>query len=86
MGLRRRLEGLEERAAAKMEPAPEWAPEDVREKVLDELDSALATDSPVALCREELAAPGVGDLDELPEPLRRLVWLEPATYMQIAKR
>ena len=69
-----------------MEPAPEWAPEDVREKVLDELDLALATESPVHLCREELAAPGVGALDELPERLRYIVRLRPPTWGQIVKR
>lgn len=83
MGLRRRLEGLEEQAVG-IKPAPEWTPEELREKVLDELDFALATDSPVSLCREELAALGAGDPSELPEPLRRLVGLAP--YAVIAKR
>jgi hypothetical protein len=47
MGLRRRLEGLEERAAG-MEPAPEWAPEDVREKVLDEIADARRNGRPLS--------------------------------------
>ncbi len=84
-GMGRRIARLEEQTAG-AEPARHWPREDMREKVLDELDFALATDSPVALCREELALLGAGDPSELPERLRRLVWLQPPTHWQIAKR
>ena len=49
MGLRRRLEGLEERAAG-MEPAPEWTPEArVRMKaVLEEIADARRNGRPLS--------------------------------------
>lgn len=75
---------MEEQATTR--PAPDWTPEEMREKVLDELDFALATDSPVHLCRDELALFGVVSVDGLPEQLQRLVLLRPPAWGEIKHR
>lgn len=80
----RRLDALEEQAGNGL--APDWTPEEMREKVLDELDFALSTDSPVYLCRDELVLLGVDSVSGLPEKLQRLVDLRPHTWGEIKHR
>lgn len=84
LNIEKRIEGLEARIGTRL--APEWTPEDMREKVLDELDFALATGSPVHLCRDELALLGVDSADGLPDQLRRFVVLRPPTWGEIKHR
>lgn len=67
--IRRRVEDLEGRAASAT-PSPEWSREEMAERVLDQIDFAVATDSPVVLCEAELEAVGVAGVGDLPEWLR----------------
>ncbi len=85
MGLNNRLERLEERVAG-MKPAPGWTPEKMIERLLDDLDFALATHSPEYLSHDELALLGVDHPRDLPERVRNLVWLRPPGSGMVAKR
>lgn len=76
MNLRKRLEDLEGRTIA-ARPSAEWSREKVAEKVVDELDFAHATTSPVYLCDAEFGAVGMDGVDDLPEWLRPRVRMRP---------
>lgn len=74
--VRRRVEDLEGRAAA-ARPSAAWSREEIAERVVDELDFAHATDSPVNLCDAELEALGMDGVDDLPGWLRPRVLMRP---------
>ena len=85
VALRKRLEALEAQSV-RTKTAPGWTPEKMTEKVIDELDFAATTNSPVYLSRYELELLGVEDPRELPDRVRDLVRIHPTGYGFIAKR
>ncbi len=83
--IRRRIEGLEGHVA--VAPfAPGWTREEIAAKVLDEIDFALATNSPVSLSEGELDAVGARGVDELPGWLQPLVRLVPPDRGEVRHR
>lgn len=86
-GMERRVRRLEVKGAhSGGRAAPHWTPEDTTLKVLDEMDFAVATNSPMEICEEELEAVGVRDLSELPDAVRPHIVLQPSTCGAIRKR
>ena len=83
--VRFRLESLEARTA-RAPFAPGWSREEVAEKVLDEIDFAVATDSPLDLCEGELEAIGAGGVGDLPGWLQPRVCVRPPTWGTVRHR
>ena len=83
--IRRRLASLEGQVSG-IQFAPGWSQEEIEEKVLDEIDFALSTRSPVSLCNDELEALDVGTVSDLPEWLQPHVDLRPPTWGTIRHR